>query len=321
MAEFDLIRRLQQTICDPQAAWAPQCAIGIGDDAAVLDVPPDRQAVVCTDTLVEGVHFPPGTGAAAVGHKALAVNLSDLAAMGAEPAWFFLALTLPTADPEWLEPFAQGMAHLASEASIYLAGGDVAAGPLNICITAVGLVEHGCALTRGGAAPGDRIVVSGYPGAAARALAAIQSGAKADERDRAALEFPRPRLRLGRALRGQASACIDLSDGLLADLGHILDASECGAELELRRLPCAESMLAVPERERWPWQLSGGDDYELCFTLPAQRAERLDELRRETGLALTAIGTVTEQPGLVLRAPDGSRYRPGSAGYEHFGGA
>lgn len=321
MAEFDLIRRLQETICIPQAAWAPQCAIGIGDDAAVLDVPPDRQVVVCTDTLVEGVHFAPDTGAAAVGHKALAVNLSDLAAMGAEPAWFFLALTLPSTDPDWLEPFAQGMAHLASDASVFLAGGDVTSGPLNICITAVGLVERGQALTRSGAAPGDRVVVSGHPGAAARALEALQSGAKADERDRAALEFPRPRLRLGRALRGLASACIDLSDGLLADLGHVLEASGCGAELELRRLPCAESMAAVPERERWPWQLSGGDDYELCFTVPAQRAGRLDDLRRETGLALTEIGAVTEAAGLVLRAPDGSRYRPSRAGYEHFGGA
>ena len=122
-------------------------------------------------------------------------------------------------------------------------------------------------------------------------------------------------------MRGLASACIDLSDGLLADLGHVLEASGCGAELELRRLPCAESMAAVPERERWPWQLSGGDDYELCFTVPAQRAERLDDLRRETGLALTVIGAVTETAGLVLRAPDGSCYRPERGGYEHFGNA
>jgi thiamine-monophosphate kinase len=321
MSEFDLIRRLQETICVPQARWAPQCALGIGDDAAVLEVPADRQVVVCTDSLVEGVHFPPRTGAAAVGHKALAVNLSDLAAMGAEPAWFFLALTLPRDDPGWLEPFAQGVAHLAAEASIFLAGGDVASGPLNVCITAVGLIERGGALTRAGAAPGDRIVVSGYPGAAARALQAVQAGAKADERDLAALEFPRPRLQLGRALRGLATACIDLSDGLLADLGHILDASGCGAELELHRLPCAESMAAVPERERWPWQLGGGDDYELCFTLPGQLAPRLGELRRATGLALSDIGAITDRPGLVLRAPDGSRYRPPRAGYLHFGDA
>lgn len=319
MSEFDLIRRLQETICVPEATYRPQCALGIGDDAAVLDIPPGRQLVVCTDTLVEGVHFPAATGAAAVGHKALAVNLSDLAAMGAEPAWFLLALTLPEADPEWLEPFARGMAQLASEASIYLAGGDVASGPLNICITALGLVERGRALTRSGAAPGDLVVVSGHPGAAARALETLQAGGIPDDRDLAALEFPQPRLQLGRALTGLATACIDLSDGLLADLGHVLEASGRGAELELHRLPLCESMASVPDRQRWQWQLSGGDDYELCFTLPARLAGRLDALRSETGVELTVLGTVTGEPGLRIRAPDGSSYRPERSGYEHFG--
>ena len=318
MAEFDLIRRLQQTVCDPQAAWAPRCVLGIGDDAAVLEPPPGRQLVVCTDTLVEGVHFPVDTGAAAVGHKALAVNLSDLAAMGAEPAWFFLALTLPRDDPEWLEPFAGGLARLASASSIYLAGGDVTSGPLNVCITTLGLVEPGRALTRAGAAPGELVVVSGVPGAAERALEALQSGAVPDDRDRAALEFPQPRLRLGRALRGLATSCIDLSDGLLADLGHILEASRCGAELELQRLPRSESMAADADAERWRRQLGGGDDYELCFTLPEAQAGRLEALQRDNGLELTVIGRVTEAPGLVLRAPDGSRFQPGRSGWEHF---
>jgi thiamine-monophosphate kinase len=325
MSEFDLIRRLQEVICAPGARYRPQCVLGIGDDGAVLELPPpephlpQQQLVVCTDTLVEGVHFPVGTGPGAIGHKVLAVNLSDLAAMGAEPAWFLLALTLPSAAPAWLEPFAQGMARLASAASIYPAGGDVAAGPLNVCITALGLVDKGRALTRSGAAAGDLVVVSGRPGAAAHALAALQSGRVPDERDLAALEFPQPRLALGLALRGLATACIDLSDGLLADLGHVLEASGVGAELELRHLPCAESMASLPETGRWRLQLAGGDDYELCFTLPAALAGELEGLRRRGDIELTVIGRITAEPGLVLRAPDGSPYRAERAGYEHFG--
>jgi thiamine-monophosphate kinase len=320
MSEFDLIRRLQEVICVPDARYRPQCVLGIGDDGAVLELPPRQQLVVCTDTLVAGVHFPVDTGPAAIGHKALAVNLSDLAAMGAEPAWFFLALTLPAAEPAWLEPFAQGMARLASAASIYLAGGDVAAGPLNVCITALGLVEKGRVVTRSGAAAGDLVAVSGRPGAAAHALTTLQSGRVPDARELAALDFPQPRLELGLALRGLATACIDLSDGLLADLGHILEASGVGAELELGRLPCAESMARLPEPERWRLQLAGGDDYELCFTLPAARAGELDALQRRCALELTVIGTVTAQAGLVLRAPDGSPYRAERAGFDHFGG-
>jgi thiamine-monophosphate kinase len=321
MSEFDLIKRLQDVICAPGAAYRPQCVLGIGDDAAVLEVPASRQLVACTDTLVEGVHFPAATGAAAVGHKALAVNLSDLAAMGAEPAWFLLALTLPAADPAWLEPFAQGMARLASDHSIFLAGGDVASGPLNVCVTALGLIEKGRALTRSGAVPGDLVVVSGHPGAAARALATLQSGGLPDERDLAALEFPQPRIELGRALRGLATACIDLSDGLLADLGHILQASGVGADLELHRLPCAESMAAVPEEQRWRWQLAGGDDYELCFTLPQALAGRLESLQREAAIELTVIGKITAEPGLAVWRPDGSAYRAERPGYEHFSDA
>jgi thiamine-monophosphate kinase len=210
------------------------------------------------------------------------------------------------------------MARLASESSIFLAGGDTTSGPLNICITAVGLVEEGQALRRSGAGVGDLVVVSGYPGAAARALEALQAGEPPDDRDLAALEFPRPRLELGRALRGLATACIDLSDGLLADLGHVLDASGCGAELELQRLPCPESMAGVADDDRWRWQLGGGDDYELCFTLPVAAQGELDELRRVTGLELSVIGRVSAESGLFLRAPDGSRYRPQRTGWEHF---
>ena len=318
MPEFDLIERLQARICAPAAAHRRHCILGIGDDAAVLEPPADRQLVVCTDTLVEGVHFPIETAPESVGHKALAVNLSDLAAMGAEPAWFFLALTLPAADSEWLDRFAAGMARLASETGIYLAGGDLASGPLNICVTAVGLVEPGRALQRSGAAPGDRVVVSGRPGAAAHALAILRSGAEPDEQDQAALDFPSPRLELGRELQGLATSCIDLSDGLLADLGHVLDASNVGAELALDNLPCPDSLVAMMERERWPLQLSGGDDYELCFTVPADSRERLDALAQDGTCELTVIGIITAERSLKLREPGGGIYRPGRPGYEHF---
>jgi thiamine-monophosphate kinase len=318
MPEFDLIKRLQQAVCARSAPHRAQCVLGIGDDAALMQLPPGKQLVACTDSLVEGVHFPLGTQAAAVGHKALAVNLSDLAAMGAEPAWFLLALTLPSADAAWLDAFAAGMAKLAGESGIFLAGGDVTSGPLNICVTALGLVEPGQALTRGGARAGDLVVVSGRPGAAAHALQTLQSGGQPEAAERSALEYPVPRLALGRALRGLATSCIDLSDGLLADLGHLLDSSGVGARLELRSLPCPPAMAVLPPAARWPLQLSGGDDYELCFTVPPGGRAALDELARSAAVELTVIGEITGQAGLHVVQPDGGRYRPEKSGYEHF---
>jgi len=318
MPEFELIKRLQATICAASAPYQSRCVLGIGDDAALMDVPAGRQLVACTDSLVEGVHFPADTPPAAVGHKALAVNLSDLAAMGAEPAWFLLALTLPSADADWLDGFATGMSRLAGESGIFLAGGDVTSGPLNICVTAMGLVEPGQALTRSGARPGDLVVVSGRPGAAAHALQVMRHGGVADPSERAALDYPAPRLGLGRALRGLATSCIDLSDGLLADLGHLLESAGVGAQVELKSLPCPRSMCSMPERERWPMQLSGGDDYELCFTVPSAKRSSVDDLAQSCGIELTVIGEITEGSGLVARQPDGSAYRPQTSGYEHF---
>jgi len=318
MPEFELIKRLQAAICASSSPYRGSCVLGIGDDAALMDVPAGRQLVACTDSLVEGVHFPADTAPAAVGHKALAVNLSDLAAMGAEPAWFLLALTLPAADAGWLAEFAQGMARLAADSGIFLAGGDVTSGPLNICVTAMGLVEPGRALTRSGARPGDRVVVSGRPGAAAHALHLMHSGEQPEIAERAALDFPVPRLALGRALRGLATSCIDLSDGLLADLGHILENAGVGAELELLRLPCPPSMSSLPPPERWPLQLSGGDDYELCFTVPPSKLAGLEELALTCDVELTVIGKITDDGGLVARQPDGSTYQAQNSGYEHF---
>jgi len=321
MSEFDLIRRLQGLICEQSTPYRSSCVLGIGDDAAVLELPGERELVACTDSVVEGVHFPSGTSPAAVGYKALAVNLSDLAAMGAQPAWFLLALTLPRGDREWLDAFARAMARLAAESGIYLAGGDMTSGPLNVCVTALGLIEKGQALTRAGARPGDLVVISGRPGAAAHALQALQTGVPPHPADQKALDFPLPRLALGRALRGLASACIDLSDGLLADLGHILEASGVGAEIELPDLPCPDSMAALAPAQRWPLQLAGGDDYELCFTLAASSREELGGLEQAAGVELTVIGVVTEQPGLRVRQPDGELYRSEQSGYDHFSGS
>jgi thiamine-monophosphate kinase len=318
MPEFDLIRRLQE-IVSPPGTETRDVRVGIGDDAAVLEVLPGRRLVLCVDTLVEAVHFPQGTAPRALGHKALAVNLSDLAAMGADPAWFLLAMTLPADDDAWLDDFARGMAVLAAETGIALVGGDTTRGKLTVMVTAAGLVEEDGWLERNGARPGDRIVVSGVPGRAANALAALARNCEPDSGDRAALEYPMPRLALGRALRGIATACIDVSDGLAGDLGHILDQSGVGATLDLGSLPLAESLAGLADEQRWQLQLSGGDDYELCFTLPAARTDELPEIARSADVALTVIGEVREGGGLGLVRPDGAEFVLESAGYEHFG--
>jgi thiamine-monophosphate kinase len=320
MPEFDLISRLQEIISIPSGPDTAGCVVGIGDDGAVLDVPADRDLVVCTDTLVEGVHFPASTVPAAIGHKALAVNLSDLAAMGAEPAWFFMALTLPNEDRKWLDSYATGMAGLASQARILLAGGDVTRGPLSITITALGLVEKGRALVRSGAAPGDLIVISGRPGAAAYALKKLECDEIPAASDLAALEYPLPRLELGRLLHGLATSCIDISDGLAADLGHILEQSGAGALIELDKLPCPGSLAGLSTEERWPLQISGGDDYELCFTIPPGSETALPALSRSAAVELNVIGTINEGNELVFRTPVGEQYEPGSSGYRHFTG-
>jgi len=318
MPEFDLIRRLEATIAGPLAGRVPGCVVGIGDDGAVLEVPGERQLVVCTDTLVAGVHFPAGTDPRAIGHKALAVNLSDLAAMGADPTWFFLALTLPGEEPGWLDAFAQGMAALAVESGILLAGGDTTSGPLSLTVTVLGLVEPGAALLRSGAREGDLVVVSGVPGRAARALEAIGQGAEPRPDDRAALDFPRPRLELGRALRGLATACIDVSDGLLADLGHIAEESGVGAELWLERLPAGADFDGLDDAHRWALQLGGGDDYELCFTVAPGSEAWL--AAAAAGVPLTVIGRIVAGRGVAAFRPDGSRHVPARAGYQHFAG-
>jgi len=318
--EFDLIHRLQRALCPADSPPDGSIVVGIGDDAAVLDPAPGQQLIVTTDTLNAGVHFPLDTPAREIGHKALAVNLSDLAAMGADPRWFFLNLSLPAASESWLDEFAGGLQLLATASGVRLCGGDTTRGPLSITITAMGQVPRGAALLRGTARAGDLVVVSGWPGRAALALRQFKAGEAIDPADWQALVRPTPRLQLGRALRGEASACVDLSDGLLADLGHIVQASPAvaGAELLLADLPTSASLAEQPQEARWALQLAGGDDYELCFTLPLEKRHGLAGWAQRAAVPLTVIGRLTSVAGMRLLRPSGGEFVLARAGYDHF---
>lgn len=318
MNEFQLIAELQSRFAEQKDDLPYAPVLGMGDDAAVLAVPQGMHLVVTTDTLVSEVHFRANDSADDIAAKALAVNLSDLAAMGAEPAWFFLSLALPEIDPKWCSKFANGLFEMATTARIHLAGGDTTRGPLTITITAMGLVEHGKALRRDGAKPGELIVVSGQPGLAALALQQETTGEVVHPEARQALKRPQPRLSLGRELVGKASACVDISDGLAADLGHILKASGCGAEIMLEQLPKAAAFSALDKENRWALQLSGGDDYELCFTLPQHHKQQLEDMQQRSGVALQVIGETTAGSGLKLLQEDGQEHSLPRAGYDHF---
>lgn len=318
MNEFQLIAELQNRFAKQKDSLPHAPVVGMGDDAAVLDVPQGKHLVVTTDTLVSEVHFRANDSADDIGAKALAVNLSDLAAMGAEPAWFFLSIALPEIDPGWSDKFASGLLEMATAGRIHLAGGDTTKGPLTITITAMGLVEQGKALRRDGAKPGELVVVSGQTGLAALALQQETAGEVIHADARRALKRPEPRLALGRELVGKASACIDVSDGLAADLGHILKASSCGAEILLEQLPQAAALSDFNQDQRWALQLAGGDDYELCFCLPRQYQQELPEMEQRAGVALRVIGETTTGSGLKLRQPDGREYSLPRAGYDHF---
>ncbi len=318
MNEFDLIRRLQSRLSASQASCRYPASVGIGDDAAVLSVEKHRQLVVSTDTLVSGVHFPVDTRPADIAYKSLAVNLSDLAAMGAEPAWFFLSLTLPESYEQWLDDFASGFAELCEDTGIQLAGGDTTSGPLSITITVMGFVPQGQALLRSNARPGDLLIVSGVPGLAALGLIRLQNDQEMDTQTREALTRPQPRLSLGRQLLGKANSCIDVSDGLLADLSHICRASHVGAEIFLDRMPDSASLQALDPEQRWSLQLSGGDDYELCFTLPADLEHELAAISAICEVELNVIGRMTNEPDIRCLRTDGSEFLPTRKGFEHF---
>ena len=323
MAEFALIDRLRQ-----RAGSRPDVALGIGDDAALIEPPKGQQVVLAVDTLVEGVHFAKGVPASAIGWKALAVNLSDLAAMGAEPAVALLALTLPAEDGAFVDEFATGFSALADTHRVALVGGDTTRGPLAASVTVVGYVPKGKALTRAGAEAGDDLWVTGTLGDAAGALALWKSGIPmlrtGSLRER--LDRPAPRLGAGLALRGLATACIDVSDGFLADLGHILAMSGVGADVEADALPVSPALLdAFPDTPaRRALQLSGGDDYELCFTAPAKKREAVQAALDAVATPATRVGRITEGASLRLFDADGLPLAlPPRRGYVHFieGGA
>src|SRR5688572_6770437 len=313
-SEFALIDRIRA-----RAGRRADVALGIGDDAALLRVPAGHELAVTADTLVAGVHFPLDTGVADLGWKALAVNLSDLAAMGAAPAWCTLALTLPGGDEDWIDAFLDGFLELADQHHVALVGGDTTRGPLSVSITAHGLVPDGTALRRDGAHVGDDIWVTGTLGDAAGALAQLLAGGVRSAKLRYRLDRPVPRVDTGLALRGVATAAVDVSDGLLADLGHVLRASGVGARLDLGRLPTSRPLADhFDERRRWELQLAGGDDYELCFTAPAHAALAIEQALAGFDVGATAIGHLVAGHGIVCTTPDGDAYAPPCAGYEHF---
>jgi thiamine-monophosphate kinase len=313
--EFDLIARIR----DRCAHRRGDVALGIGDDAALLDVPAGRQLVACTDTLVAGVHFPAATAPEDIGWKSLAVNLSDLAAMGADPAWALLALTLPEADVAFAECFADGFAALADKHVVALIGGDTTQGPLSVTVTALGMVPAGGALPRAGARAGDGVFVTGTLGDASWALKLLLAGESVPAALRARLDRPGPRIAAGLALRGIASACIDVSDGLLADLNHVCAGSRVGAEIEADALPVSPELAAAFDaRTRRDLALSGGDDYELCFTAPPVLEEEIVGKLARAGCGATRIGHIVAGSGVRVLGADAHEIEVVHAGWEHF---
>ena len=319
MNEFELIRRYFAR----QPVMRADVVLGIGDDAALLQPPPGQQLVVTTDLLVSGVHFLPDADPVALGHKALAVNLSDLAAMGAEPAWFLLNLALPAADESWLASFSAGLFELAQRYRVQLVGGDTSRAPQTvIAIEAHGFVSAGQALTRAGAKPGDRIFVTGPLGDAGLALRHRQGKLRLSDAEFSScaerMDRPVPRVEEGLALRGIASSAIDISDGLVADLGHILEMSRVGARLELPRLPLSQTYRAHLAEVGWDVALANGDDYELCFTVPPANLATLEKIKHRFP-AITEIGVIEADSGLRIIDAAGKPYTPKATGHDHFG--
>jgi thiamine-monophosphate kinase len=315
LGEFDVIARYFS-----RSSPRSDVLLGVGDDAALLTPPPGQALVAATDTLVEGRHFLPGTPANAIGHQALAVNLSDLAAMGAEPAWALLALSMPRSDERWLADFANGLYALAERHGVALVGGDTVSGPLVVTIEVLGFVPPAAALLRSGARAGDLIVVSGGLGVAAAGLEELQSGrATFESKDARVRRFLRaePRLALGRALRGFATAAMDVSDGLLGDLGKLARSSGVGACIDLERLPLAAELAAYPLAEQERLVLHGGDDYELLFTLPSGHFGHIAHLSAAGGCSLRCIGSMVPGEGVECRR-DGVRVHVTGKGYDHF---
>jgi thiamine-monophosphate kinase len=312
--EFDLIERIRR-----RAPGRTDVILGIGDDAAIVQVPAGKQLVIAADTINRGIHFPDNTAPADIGWKSLAVNLSDLASMGAEPAWCTLSLSLPTGDAAWVDSFLDGFLELAALHRIALIGGDTTRGPLSVSVTVHGFVEPGGALLRSGARDGDDVWVTGTLGEATAALTQWQAGAIVDPLLRMRLDRPTPRLAVAARIAGIARACIDVSDGLLADLQHICNASRVGAEVELDALPALPELVAAFETQRrQAIQATGGDDYELCFTAPASARDEIATIAVQTDTPITRIGRIVPGHGTRALRSDGSEWIAPSPGFVHF---
>ncbi|MDT8387040.1 MAG: thiamine-phosphate kinase [Thiogranum sp.] len=318
ISEFDVIARFFTR----SGRHRDDVLLGIGDDAALLQVAAGRALVVAMDTLVAGRHFPGTTNPEDIGFKSLAVNLSDLAAMGAAPAWATLSLTIPAVDERWLEAFASGFFELADRFGVELVGGDTTRGPLSVTVQAHGLIDPDKVLRRDRARPGQKLFVTGTLGDAALALHQLSHGEPADAELRRRLDRPEPRVAFGAVLAQLGrTAAIDVSDGLLADLGHLLDASGCGASIQLDRLPKSPALAGAPDALARDCQLAGGDDYELCFTLDADAVDRMRVAAAEQSLEITEIGCIEALPGIRCLHEDGSIHMPQNRGFDHFGGA
>ena len=318
--EFDLIARIRARALQAGAA-RPDVVLGIGDDAAVLQVPADCLLVVATDTLNDGVHFPIDTAPADLGWKALAVNLSDLAAMGAQPAWCTLSLSLHEADAGWVDAFLDGFLALAHAHGVALVGGDTTRGPLSVCVTVHGFADYGHALRRSGALVDDDLWISGTLGDAAAALSQWRAGGATEPALRRRLDRPDPRVATGRALSRIAHACIDVSDGLLADVGHLCSASAVGARIDIDALPASGTLRAMfTDETRRVLQTAGGDDYELCFSAAPSWREAIAAIAADTGVPLSRIGRVVAGDEVVALDRNGDTWQPPRRGFDHFTG-
>ncbi len=313
--EFELVRSYFADRQDKDAS----VLTGIGDDCAIVDIPADQQLLITTDTLLENVHFPASTNARQIGYKSLAVSLSDLASKGARPVYALLNLSLPEYDPTWLAQFSRGLFDLASEYNVSLIGGDTVSGPLAVSMTAFGLAGANQCPLRSGARPGDAIYVTGTLGDAALGLVSSRLGRSLDQKEteylQRRLESPQPRVEAGLALAGYATSSIDISDGLIADLRHILDASGVGASIELEQIPLSPVYRKLLDDIGWDFALAHGDDYELCFTV---REDLPDSVLIESGIPLSRIGVIREGAGVEIRQRDGEIYKIEAAGFSHF---
>lgn len=318
ISEFDLIARF---FTRPNHRH-PQLTLGIGDDCALLRPTPGMEMAISSDMLVEDRHFLAGADPQKLGHKCLAVNLSDLAAMGARPLGFTLAFSLPQADASWLAGFADGLFALADAHECALIGGDTTRGPLNICITIFGEIPLGQALRRDAAQAGDDIWVSGTLGDARLALAGLRQEVALDRASQAVaaarLDMPTPRVALGLALRGIAHAAIDISDGLSGDLGHILQRSNCGARISLDALPLGPMLARQPQALQRAFALAGGDDYELCFTAATTQRTAISAAAHAAGTTVTRVGSITPEAGLRLVDASGARLDLQYSSFDHF---